>query len=350
MFGWLVILSGIVTVLNSWETVAAIGSLETTEELRRRLDEPPFSSAGMGLEAMRETHRVAAIIGAAAAGGAAVFAIWAMRRDRTARLVLSLLAVPVLLTGYVLGGLAPTLLAVAAMMLWLQPSRDWYDGKDYVPPEPPEEPSTPSAQDPWSRPDRDTGPDARWAAPDPGQRRPEGPAPTRGAPAARGQQRPSLAQRTRPGALVRACLLAGVFSAGAFGLVAAALTMLLGDTDGMVEAMQRQEPALGEAGITGDQLVLTLTVMLGVVALWCAAGVVAAYATLRGAEWGRITLIVLAVVTGVASVALGVVNPMLLVVALACVITVVLLVRPEVAAWTRGNNRADRRTRDPMVP
>lgn len=318
LFGWLVIVSGVLVVFSAWETIGSVGSLATTEILQTMREEPPFQ--GVSLEWMREAYRISAIVAAGAAGGAVVFAVPAMGRDRLARVALSVLAIPVLLAGFVMGGLASTLLAVAAMMMWLQPSRDWFNGKDYVPPEP-REPASHGSK-------AGAGP---WAPPTADQRHADGSTPA-GLPAA-GQ--PAAAAGTRPAALLRACLLAGFFAAMTLALALMALVALVGDSAQMLAELRGQDPSLLNQGVTEQQLVVMVGVVLGLLAVWCAGVIVLTFKAQRGAEWARVTLLVAAAVSGLFALVAAAYSWWMIGPVVAAALTVSLLARRDVVAWCR---------------
>lgn len=322
LFGWLVIVSGVLVVFSAWDAIGNVGSLATTELLQTMREEPPFR--GVGLEAMREAYRIAAIVAAAAAGGAVVFAVQTMKRDRTARVALSVLAVPVLIAGFVMGGFSSTLLAVAAMMMWLQPARDWFNGKDYVPPEPKEaaprqaEAKTPAAVGPWAPPSSD-------------HRHPDDSVPA-GLPP--GGSSPALAG-PRPRALQRACLVAGFFSAMTLALALMALAGLITDSSALLSQLREQDPALLNQGMSERQLLTLVGAVLALLALWCLGVIVLVFRAMRGAEWARVALVVAAGASGVFALVTAFYSPWMVGVVVAALLTVALLVRREVVEWCR---------------
>ncbi len=93
------------------------------------------------------------MVAASSAAAAAILGFYALQRSRSARVALSVLAPVVATTGLVLGGLLSSAVAVAVVMLWLQPSRDWFDG---VTPSPAPE----RRPDPAPTPDRE--PPSPW--------------------------------------------------------------------------------------------------------------------------------------------------------------------------------------------
>ena len=90
--------------------------------------------------------RVGLMVAAACAAATAVLGVYALQGSRSARLALSILAVPILLTAPLTGGLMAALVAAATMMLWSGPARDWYAGRPVRNLEPPARGSHPG---PW---------------------------------------------------------------------------------------------------------------------------------------------------------------------------------------------------------
>ena len=66
----------------------------------------------------------------AGACGAAmvVLGFYVYRGNRGARVAVSVLAFPLLVSGFYVGGFMVTLVAIATGTLWLQPARDWFNG------------------------------------------------------------------------------------------------------------------------------------------------------------------------------------------------------------------------------
>ena len=74
----------------------------------------PASGGDDGGRRLRRRHRDPRLAGAAAVKGA--------------RVALSVLAVPLFVTGLVSGGIGSAVVTAAIVMLWFQPARDWFDG------------------------------------------------------------------------------------------------------------------------------------------------------------------------------------------------------------------------------
>ncbi len=155
--------------------------------------------------------RVMTMVTAACATAAAILGYQVLRRSRSARLVLTLLTVPLFLAGMVVGGFLPAVIVGSIIMLWFQPARDWIDGKTprAVPAAPAAPPRPPSMLPPEEPPVAPSGP---RAYPGFGERQggpldwPMGPPAYVAAPAG----------PARPRALMWACALAWTGSAVAF--------------------------------------------------------------------------------------------------------------------------------------
>ena len=260
---WLVIISGVVAVLTAYEAMAGLHSLATREMLQDMLDEPAWSGTGVSVQTARELLRGSALITGAGGVAALILAAYCFKGDRTHRLVLTLIAVPVAVAGFIVGGFDDGA-AVSAAMLWLQPSRAWFNG-DPIP-----EPA------PRATREEEQPPAQSWAAPDPGTLlAPPGPG------ARERQQRPPLT-------VVRAALLTAVFALGTGLVLAVIAVMLLVSPDTLMDETRRQDPDLFRQGLSQDQMVAALLVLIGGMAVWSALAVGLAVLVVRGRDWARI--------------------------------------------------------------
>ena len=73
--------------------------------------------------------RVGLMVAGACAAATAVLGVYVLKPNRSARLALSILAVPILLTAPLTGGITGALVVVAILMLWTGPARDWFAGR-----------------------------------------------------------------------------------------------------------------------------------------------------------------------------------------------------------------------------
>lgn len=299
----LVIVSGVFSVLAAWETVANLHSLDTTRLLEDLLDQPGWSGTGVTLSGARSMLQVAALITGAGAAAAALLAGWTYGGDKTTRRLLGLVALPVVIAGFLIGGFTTTLLGVAALMLWMQPSRAWFNGEPIPEPRPLGAPRPAAGSEEWSAPD----PATRVQAP----------------------ARPPLS-------IIRATILTHVFTAGALVVLILGAIVMASSPDAMMDDLRTQDPSVFEQGLSESQLALTMAFMLGLLAAWCIGAHALAWLTMRGHEWARICLIVSAVGAGVMFLVSALANPLMLCGALACALVVRQLLTPESRRWTTG--------------
>ena len=72
--------------------------------------------------------RTVSMVAAGLATAAAILGWHVLKRNRAARVGLSILAVPLFLCGLVTGGFLASVVAASVAMLWLAPARHWFDG------------------------------------------------------------------------------------------------------------------------------------------------------------------------------------------------------------------------------
>ena len=126
--GWLVMAGSVVVVLMAFSQVAGLRSLETRESIEEYLSKPPGDSLGLGVQGVLSLLRIAYMVAAACAAATAILGWQVLQRSRGARVALSVLVVPLFLTGLASGGIASAVVSAAILMLWFQPARDWFDG------------------------------------------------------------------------------------------------------------------------------------------------------------------------------------------------------------------------------
>ncbi len=315
---WLIMVGSGIVVAMVFDRVGALHTLETRESVEKFLAEPPGSDLGVGVEGVITLLRVTSMVAAGCATAAAILGYQVLRRSRSARLALTVIAVPLFLTGMVTGGFVSSVVAAAALMLWLQPSRDWF-----------REPGAKAARAGAPRPDP-------WA--------PRAGTPV--SPYAASQQPVSAtgplpvttpnSSAPRPSAVLRACVLTWLFSAlAAIALVVTGVVVAV-QPDVLLDDVHRRSPDLADQGVS-DSLLLGVTfVMLAALVVWCVAAAVLAVLVVRRVDWARIVLVVSAGIAAALSLAGTVAGAVLLVLPLvAAVATIVLLVRPDSSAWFR---------------
>ena len=163
----IVMFASVLVLLGAWERVSTLGSLETQESIRSFLAEPPFSSLGLDVPGASDLLRVLALVAAASACATAILGWYVRKPDRSARLGLSIFAVPVFVSGMTVGGLASSFVAAGAAMLWLTPGREWFATGRWTPPAPRPEPAARDAAASRRTPSPSALPQQRPTAPVP---------------------------------------------------------------------------------------------------------------------------------------------------------------------------------------
>lgn len=123
--GWMIIVGSVLVVFSVVEQLSGMRSLETRQAVETFLDEPAGQALGLDVEAVLTLWRTAALVAAGCATAAVVLGWHVLRRHRGARVGLTVLALPLFLTGVATGGFLSALVAAASLMLWMQPARDW---------------------------------------------------------------------------------------------------------------------------------------------------------------------------------------------------------------------------------
>jgi hypothetical protein len=315
--GWLVVAGSAVVVLMVLDQVAKLHSLDTREAVEKYLARPPGDQLGLGVQDAITALRVVLTVTGVAAAASAVLGWYALHRSRGARVALSVLAVPLFVSGFTFGGFVgggvlPAMVSAAVLMLWLQPARDWFAGvvraAPVAPPRPTPPPPGPSGRDPLLDLPPPTAP-------------PLHPTPYAAAPVAPPVAPPAAAGE-RPGALVWACVVTWVSTTTAVTLLAAWLIGFLVEPHAYLDDLRRQNPDLALSDADLRTLVL---VFCAVFIVWSVVAAALALLVWRRVRWASVAL--------VASAGLACLT---LVPIIACVAAGVLLLRPDTRAWLRG--------------
>lgn len=297
----MIIVGSVFVVLTVWQTISGLTSIETREGIEKFLAEPPGKGMGLTVTSVTETLRVTAMVAAACATFCVVLGVYALQRNRQARVALSVIAVPLFLSGVVAGGFLSSLVAAACAMLWLSPSREWFRG----------EAAPPAAV-------RTAGATPR-------------PAPVRPATAATAP--PAAAPRHRPDALNAAVAITIIFSGLVLLMTVMGVAVMVASPDLVLEEMRRQNPELVDQGVTESLLRVTTFAMGGVCIVWAGTAIALAVLAMGGRRWAARGLLVSAVASaGLCAVAAVAALPAALP-ALAALATVACLRRPEVRQW-----------------
>jgi hypothetical protein len=323
-----VIGGGVLVVLSAFSRVSTLRTLEVQEALADEID-GRYSSLGLDVGDLQAVVHVASMVTAGCAVAMAILAWFVLQRSRPARLGLAVLAVPLALSGFVAQprDLVAPIVVMATVMLWFQPSRDWFDGVAPARPVPPVR--TP---EPDRRTEAPVAPPSYPAAPGVSGVSEARPVAGFGIPA------PAVAPPApdvRPQAVLRACVLAWV-AAGVIvlGGVWRAVTTIL-DPEPVMDQLRDVYSGMSVDVEVTTELATVVAVVSGLLVCgWGAGLAVVAWFALRRASWARITLLVGAVLTGVWSLLAFAGGDVLMIVPLAALaVTSSSLVRPEVRRW-----------------
>ena len=378
--GWAVPIASAILVVAVFDRMAGLQSVATRDALTTALTAGWAKDLGITVDDAISMIRVVLFVSGTAAAVTGVLGIFALQRHASARIALTVAAVPVVLTAPVVGGLLGIAVGVGAGMMWTRPARDWFAGRPPAPrevarPEPARTQPTPPE---WRPHDRDDPPPAAqqppqppppihgWGqapgpvppaypapyppthpvpqpAPHPASYPPESyppesyvPAPYPQASYPQGSWAAFPADGGRMPTQVRvACILTWVFSLLTGGVYLLLILAIAVDRGGMVELL-RDNPSVQDTSLTDDQLVAVLIAVSAVILVWCLAAALLAFLTWRRhvAAW-----VILLVCVGAAGVAEIFALPFSLLHLAAGVTTFVLLLRAPVRAWIRGEPR-----------
>ncbi len=322
----MVIGGSVLLVASVFERLGDLRSLETRTAVQKFLDQPPGSDLGMGLEAVLDLLRLVSMVAAGLATAAAILGYHVLKRNRSARIGLSVLAVPLFLTGLATGGFLASVVAASITLLWLPPSRQWFSdtaaptpatratppGSTHAPP-----PTAPSGP-PESRPSPPTGgegppPWAQYGAPRPW------------APAAR------TAARPRP--VLASCVITWVCCAVTSVFAILVVAVLAADADGLFAELHRQNPQLADQGVSDATLETATWVTAIVCVVWSLVSSGLAVLAFQRVRWAAYGLIVSAGLVALLCLAGSLVSPVLAVPGVLAAAAAVLMLRPGVHAW-----------------
>jgi hypothetical protein len=349
MAGWMVVIGSLFSIFTAFEVVGRVRSIGTREAIERFLSEPPGSGMGLEVESVIQVLQGTATAAAVIAAMTAVLGFFAVRGDRRARTGLAVLAIPLFVTGLAIGGFLTSLVAAACGLLFVSPSREWYDGKpipastfggsgsagsgstpDGLHDAPPEQqagsqtgPTQPGAGQPGEQP---------GAAPHPygvPHSSPYGTA-TQQPWAAPAERRPA-----RPPSVSIAVALTLVASSIVLLLSLVGLVAVAAAPDLMIDEMQRTRPDLLEQGLTREAIVVTALATAGVLVVASLLAIGFAIALVTRKRWGATGLLVMCVLTAVFSMLAAISSLVALLPGVAAMLVLVNVRHRETQAWLR---------------
>lgn len=342
--GWITVAGSIFVLVSVFDVISNNRTIETRERVLDALSEPPLSGAGVSLQQALDFLHVTALVAAACATAAAILGAYALQRSKSARLALTVVAPLLFLSGMVTGGFMSSMVAVAAVMLWTAPSRDWFNGIAQRRPDAgpgSADASTGSGRTQSSGPrafvgfgtPKGSSAEKSGQAPDAGQ--------TDGGPSAYssepGQQRPALPSG-RPREVLQACLLTWVFS-GLVLLVMGVAALAFATSPDLIRDVYESDDRFADVNVDLDQLRAASLVVAGLFSVWALIAVVLAGFTFIGHNWARVTLIISASVAGLLGLGMAFAAPMVLLVTVAAVLVVVMLTRGRSNDWFLSRSR-----------
>jgi hypothetical protein len=349
--GWLIMAGSLLVVVTVFERLAGLNSLETRTAVERFLAEPPGEGSGLDTETVLTAIRVLAMVAGGCAAAAAILGFHVLKGSRGARIGVTVLAGPLFVSGMVAGGFLSSLVAAAAVLLWLEPARDWFAGRP-AREAPREEPPrgetaqwrpepTPPPGPPTPTPPTTTPPPAGTTSAGPGPTHGFGSVPTGPAPYASSWPAPPGTSAgtgappagRRPDAVVWACVLTWVFSGLAALFMGLGALVLAASPDLVFDELRRQNPELLEQGLTEGAITTATYVSAAVVIVWSAVASVLAVLVVRRVRWARTALLVVVGLTGAVCLATSFQSLLMVLPLLASVAAFSLLLRPEVRHW-----------------
>ena len=390
--GVLGVVGSVLLVLSLFDALQRVRSVEMRSAVEEFLAEPPGNGLGVSAGWVLDVLHGMVLLNGALAAVAAVLAVYVIQRHQAARIGFSVAAALLLLTAPLSGGVMAMLIAFAATMLWGQPARDWFAGREPAPApvaasrEPGGEGS--GAPPFWSRPDHDvrgestsrpdaSRPDPSWPAPEPvrGSSEPV-PPPGQSAPSAwarpgseapvpevaSGGETPGPAAYPfgtrpdphwappgvdqapgvppwavgtrqdpdrRPGSVTTAAVLTWVFAGLTTLAYLLVVVMLMTARQPLVDAIQA-DPQFESLPMSTDDLLAVLWVMSAVSIFWSVSAFTLAVLVYRRVGWARVALVVSAAAAMLVSL---LAFPFGLLHGLAAATTFALLLGKRSAAW-----------------
>lgn len=287
--------------ISAATTMAGLGTLAMQERIEAFITELGLQVApAQVLPWIRIGLYVAGVAGAIGF----VTGIFAAKRDRASRIVLSISSVVVFVAGFFMSPFFAMLAVFGVMMMWSAPANDWFAGRAPAPaPQPVERPQVANS----------AATSSSLAGSEP-----TGPQTVRSQ-----QVRYQPSRQTH-----MASLTTIVFSTAVLLWICMAIVSSLTVQSDKLRERFDADPRFEAAGLTFEGFQAVMVVMLIVGALWAIGAVVLGVLVLRGVEWARIALLISASTAGVMALLATLASPVFLVLVAACALTIWLLVAP----------------------
>ena len=362
-----VIGGSVLLVLAVFDGMSNLNSVDVREGITNGLASSTRAGLGLSVDGVVAVMRVGFNVAAVCAAAAAVLGWFALQRSRGARAALGVLAVPILVTAPLTGGILGAVVAAAIVMLWSGPARDWYAGRpvrerssekkeprrqrrhdedfpraaDPNPPSPAgtstevEQPPALSTQSTSSAPVATHGYGRAPVSAEQGRQPWTGdqasghPAQPWAGPAAEAQLRRSV-----PVQVKLATILTLTFCTAFVLVLVVSMSRVAADSAAYVDQAMRDNPSLARAGVTPEALLPILWVGAVLFVGWAVAAMLLAWLTWRRHDWARWLL---AISAGAVLVAAAFAFPFGLPLQVGCAATIGLLFAPASRAWFAGS-------------
>jgi hypothetical protein len=329
---YLIMIGSVFVVLLVWDRIAGLHSLDTRKALQPLVDDPQMKKLGIQVDDLLVVIKTLSLIAAGCATAMVILGYQSLQRSRSARLALTVLAVPLFLAGVATGGYVSSVVAVAVATLWLQPARGWFDGTEVPaaagPPAarnhpstrpvwpPPYDPAVPTSQDRPAEPAPPAVP-AEWTPP----------------PVSAYDVHAAARDSARPRTLAWACALTWVFSALSALALVSSIAVLAASPNLVLDKMHEQNPDLASQGVSDHLILVVSYVTCGLFVVWCVLAAVLAVLAFRRTRWAYYGLLVSTAAVAVLCL-IGVIGSLVVLAPLlAAVAVVACLARPEVRDW-----------------
>lgn len=347
--GVLGVVGSVLLVFSLFDAIQRVRSVEMRSAVDDFLSQPPGNGLGVSTGWVLEVLHGMVLLNGALAAVTAVLAVYVVQRHHAARIGFSIAAALLLLTAPLSGGVMAMLVAFAATMLWGQPARDWFAGREPAAAGAASARGNDSGAQPfWSRPDHEepregapSRPDPSWPAPghesapaphggpapsgrsaapstwarpgveasEPGRSGGDAPGPAaypfgtrpdpHWAPPGVDQQSgvPAWAVGTaqdpdrRPGSVTTAAILTWVFSGLTTLVYLLVVVMLMAARQPLVDAIQA-DPQFESLPMSTDDLLAVLWLMSAVSIFWSVSAFALAILVFRRVGWARVALVV----------------------------------------------------------
>jgi hypothetical protein len=327
-----IIVGSVFVLLIAFDEMAGLGSIEAQERAADFVGSPPGDGLGLSADEVQSLLRVLCVIAGGAAVAAAMLGYRVFKRERSARIALSVIAPVLVLTGVPIGDFIPAVVGVAVLMLWFQPARDWFDGKPMQ--QRPTLAQARAAAVSGTQPHQHAQPSHPAQPPAPDAAQPGAPWTP---PASPGVAPYAGAERPRS-VLTAAYVTIGCSATVALVLLSALFTALTDRAQLEADVADQISGNDMYADLDPGPIVVLLYVMIGLFVVWALVAILLAVLTLRGSDGARVALVVSAF-GGAAASLLGILVVVPLAVGALCVWVAVLLLRGDVTRWYADQRR-----------